>query len=124
MEHRGGSTAVLPALEQLQSSWELSRPTATEAGADVAWVHLLAGNPHSALALLTIVTRRQRRVTRRVRELIAACVSLDQALWMRALAVCLARGSILDRIRAASTVVAVRLGLRAGLLREALSPRL
>ena len=105
---------VMPALEQLQLCWQLSDPSATEAGADVAWVHLLAGNPNSALAMLTIVTRRQRRVTRRVRELIAACVSLDRALWMKALAVCLAGGSALDRIRAALTVVAVRLGLRAG----------
>ena len=98
--------------EDRRSGWELYDLTAAEAGAEVARVHLLAGNPHSALAMLTIVTRRQRRVTRNIRELIAACVSLDRALWMRALAVCLAGGTVLDRIRAVTTVVAVRLGLR------------
>jgi hypothetical protein len=103
-----------PAFEQLESSWKLSCTSTTEAGTDVAWLHLLAGNPDSALAMLSIVTRRQRRMTRRVRALIAACVSLDRALWIRALTVCLARGSTLDRVRAAAAVVGVRLGLRAG----------
>jgi hypothetical protein len=90
---------------------ELTHHCVVEAGSDVARIHLLAGNPRSALALLSLVTRGRRRLTPRVRDLIAACVAHDRALWVRALALSLARGSIVDRIRAATTVVRVRLGL-------------
>jgi hypothetical protein len=98
------------AVEELQSSWELNHANTVEAGSDIAWVHLLAGNPHSALAMLALVTRGRRRLTRRVRDLIAACVALDGALWTRALALGLARGSVVDRIRVAATVMRIRLG--------------
>jgi hypothetical protein len=97
------------AFRELQSSWELSRADAVEAGSDVAWVHLLAGDPRSALAMLSIVTRGRRRLTRRARDLIAASVALDRSLWIEALALCLARSSIVDRLRVATSVVRVRI---------------
>jgi hypothetical protein len=101
-----------PAVVHLEESWHLMPAVEVDPAADLAWLHLLAGDVASALDKLKVGTRGVRRVTPRATDLLVACVGLQPRLWTAALDVALHGGTLLQRIRAAVAVLRARVDVR------------
>jgi hypothetical protein len=99
---------IEPAFAEIEASWHLMPPATCDQAADLAWLYLFSGDLPSSLETLKPVTDDEKRMTPRIRELLATCVALDPALWKTALGTATARGTVVQRVRAGLAVLATR----------------
>ena len=97
------------ALDELTEGWTEDWPTPPMFAADVARVHLLAGDASCALDALDLAVRSTDRPYPGTLELAERCVERERGLWRKALAV-VRRAPAADR--AAGTVRIVRAATR------------